>query len=104
MSKKKDAKRFVAFVLVLVKNKDAFAKNKRKTRAKLLMSLILLFFGMKLQIFSALSKMNKTVLPKLWDKADLANLTTKEKAIIGWKRWVTLNYLAEKEKHKKTRN
>lgn len=47
--------------------------------------------------------MNKTLLPKMWDKADLGNLSTKEKAIIGWKRWVTLNYLAEKEKHKKTR-
>jgi hypothetical protein len=59
---------------------------------------------MKLQLFSALSKMNKSLLPKLWDKADLANLSTKEKAIIGWKRWVTLSYLAEKEKHKKLRN
>jgi len=58
---------------------------------------------MKLQLFSTLSKMNKTLLPKMWDKADLGNLSTKEKAIIGWKRWVTLNYLAEKEKHKKTR-
>jgi hypothetical protein len=48
--------------------------------------------------------MNKSLLPKLWDKADLANLSTKEKAIIGWKRWVTLSYLAEKEKHKKPRN
>jgi hypothetical protein len=58
---------------------------------------------MRLQLFSALSKLNKTVLPKMWDKADLANLSNQQKAIIGWKRWVTLNYLAEKEKHKKTR-
>jgi hypothetical protein len=59
---------------------------------------------MKLQFFSALSKLNKTLLPKMWDKADLTNLSTKQKAIIGWKRWVTLNYLAEKERHKKTRS
>lgn len=56
---------------------------------------------MKLQLLSGLSKLNKAVLPKLWDKADLANLSKKEKLIIGWKRWVTLNYLAEKERQEK---
>ena len=59
---------------------------------------------MKLQVLSVLSKLNKAVLPKMWDKADLGNLSTKQKAIIGWKLWVTLHYLAEKEKHKKPRN
>jgi len=59
---------------------------------------------MKLQIFSALSKLNKAVLPKMWPTTDLANLSNKQKAIIGWKRWVTFSLLSEKEKqsNKKT--
>ena len=53
---------------------------------------------MKLFIFSTLSKMNKSMLPKMWKSADLGNLSKSEKLILGWKRWVTFKYLDEKEK------
>ncbi|MCT4622284.1 MAG: SsrA-binding protein [Schleiferiaceae bacterium] len=56
---------------------------------------------MKLQLLKVLGNINKAVLPKVWNTADLSNLSTSEKAILGWKRWVTLKYLEEKEKKEK---
>ncbi len=53
---------------------------------------------MKHFIFSTLSKVNKAVLPKMWPTADLANLSNTQKAVFGWKRWVTYKLLEEKEK------
>ena len=53
---------------------------------------------MKRNLFQFLSKFNKAVLPKVWDTADLSDLSKKEKLILGWKRWVTFQYLKEKEK------
>ena len=55
---------------------------------------------MKLFLFKTLSSMNKALLPKIWKTADLANLSKKEKLILGWKRWVTFNYMEEKSKKK----
>ena len=56
---------------------------------------------MKHNIFKTLSKLNKAVLPKMWPTADLTNLSNKQKAIIGWKRWVTYKLLEEQEKNSK---
>ena len=53
---------------------------------------------MKLQLFQTLSFLNKTILPKMYKTADLANLSLKEKLVFGWKRWVTLKYFEEKNK------
>jgi len=44
------------------------------------------------QCFRLLAKMNKAVLPRLWDK-DLARLSRIQKAIVGWRIWVTTNAL-----------
>lgn len=45
---------------------------------------------MKKRFFKALAKLNKKVLPSYSKKRlDLAKATTFQKAIIGWKLWVT---------------
>jgi len=49
---------------------------------------------MKKTIFKTLSKVNKRVLPSYSKKQlDLAKATTFQKALIGWKTWVTKNSL-----------
>ncbi len=49
---------------------------------------------MKKSIFRTLSKINKKVLPSYSKKQlDLAKATKFQKAIIGWKTWVTKNSL-----------
>lgn len=51
---------------------------------------------MKRGIFRVLSKFNKTVLPNYSKKQlDLARATKLQKAIIGWKTWVTKNSLQD---------
>ena len=54
---------------------------------------------MKKVIFKALSKFNKAVLPDLTklETKELQNPTTFQKALIGWKLWVTKNYLDHKD-------
>lgn len=47
---------------------------------------------MKKSIFKLLSKFNKIVLPSYY-KRDLTKLKTWEKAIVGYKYWVTLGSL-----------
>lgn len=47
---------------------------------------------MKKNLFKALAQFNKLVLPKYY-KRDLAKLKTWEKAIVGYKYWVTTNAL-----------
>lgn len=47
---------------------------------------------MKKQLFRVLAKLNKALLPKMWDK-DLLRLTKTQKAIIAWRIWVTKNAL-----------
>jgi len=49
---------------------------------------------MKKQIFKALSKLNKKVLPSYTEKElDLRKASKLQMAIIGWKLWVTKNSL-----------
>lgn len=47
---------------------------------------------MKKQLFRLLARLNKLLLPKLWDK-DLLRLTPLQKAIVGWRYYVTRNAL-----------
>jgi hypothetical protein len=47
---------------------------------------------MKKQLFRVLAKLNKALLPKMWDK-DLLRLTKTQKLIIAWRIWVTKNAL-----------
>lgn len=48
----------------------------------------------KRQFFVALSKINKVLLPKAY-KLDLNNLSKFDKALIGYKYWVTKNALKD---------
>ncbi|WP_373059886.1 SsrA-binding protein [Zunongwangia sp. H14] len=49
---------------------------------------------MKKRFFKALSKLNKKIFPSYSKKQlDLQKATTVQKAIIGWKLWVTKNSL-----------
>lgn len=49
---------------------------------------------MKKAIFKALAKLNKKLLPSYSKKRlDLAKASNLQKAIIGWKLWVTKNSL-----------
>lgn len=43
-------------------------------------------------LFRLLARLNKLLLPKMWNK-DLTRLTKVQKAIVGWKIWVTKNAL-----------
>jgi hypothetical protein len=47
---------------------------------------------MRRSLFRLLARLNKLVLPKLWDK-DLQRLTKTQKLIVGWRYWVTRNAL-----------
>jgi hypothetical protein len=44
------------------------------------------------RLFRVLAAMNKRILPKLWDK-DLLRLSPLQKAIVGYRYWVTRNAL-----------
>ncbi|MBK7944905.1 MAG: hypothetical protein IPJ85_06155 [Flavobacteriales bacterium] len=44
------------------------------------------------RLFRVLAKLNKALLPKMWDK-DLFRLTKTQKLIIAWRIWVTKNAL-----------
>lgn len=47
---------------------------------------------MKLVLFKLIAKANKSVLPSFKDK-DLNKLSKVDKAIIGWRYWITKNSL-----------
>ncbi len=47
---------------------------------------------MRKKLFRLLARINKLLLPKLWDK-DLARLSPLQKAIAGWRYYVTRNAL-----------
>ena len=47
---------------------------------------------MRKQLFRLLARLNKLLLPKLWGK-DLTRLSKAQKAIVGWRIWVTKNAL-----------
>ena len=49
---------------------------------------------LKRQFFVFLSKINKAILPKAY-KMDLNNLSKFDKALIGYKYWVTKNALED---------
>ncbi len=44
------------------------------------------------RLFRILARVNKAVLPKLWDK-DLLRLSPLQKVIVGYRYWVTRNAL-----------
>jgi hypothetical protein len=48
---------------------------------------------MKLIFWAVLSKVNKHVLPKIHRRPDLLSLSSLDKAVVGWKMYVTYNYL-----------
>ncbi len=48
---------------------------------------------MRLPWFRFLSAMNKALLPKMYRKPNLERLSSVDKAIIGWKMWVTYRLL-----------
>jgi len=50
--------------------------------------------ALKRQFFQALSKLNKAILPKAYEM-DLNNLSKFDKAVIGYKYWVTKNALPD---------
>jgi hypothetical protein len=50
--------------------------------------------ALKRQFFVLLSKINKVILPKTY-KLDLNNLSKFDKALIGYKYWVTKNALKD---------
>ena len=43
-------------------------------------------------VFRLLARLNKLLLPKMWGK-DLTRLSKMQKAIVGWRIWVTKNAL-----------
>lgn len=47
---------------------------------------------MKKELFRVLARLNKLLLPRLWDK-DLARLSKTQKAIVAWRYYVTRNAL-----------
>lgn len=47
---------------------------------------------MKKPLFRLLARLNKALLPKLWDK-DLTRLSKWQKAIVAWRYYVTRNAL-----------
>ena len=54
---------------------------------------------MRLTWFRLLSGLNKAVLPKIYKKPDLERLSTLEKAVVGWKMWVTYRRLDAESAH-----
>ncbi|HQV51181.1 MAG: hypothetical protein IPI00_09005 [Flavobacteriales bacterium] len=47
---------------------------------------------MRKNLFRLVAKINKAILPRLWDK-DLQRLSKFQKLIVGWRIWVTKNAL-----------
>jgi hypothetical protein len=43
-------------------------------------------------LFRLLARLNKALLPKLWDK-DLLRLSKTQKLLVAWRYWVTKNAL-----------
>lgn len=48
---------------------------------------------MKYTVYRFLSLLNRLCLPQMHKKPDLTNLTAFDKAIVGWKIWVTYRLL-----------
>lgn len=48
--------------------------------------------AMRIHFFRLLARLNKLLLPKLWNK-DLVRLSPWQKGIVAWRYWVTRNAL-----------
>ena len=48
---------------------------------------------MKYNVYRFLSLLNRLCLPQIYKKRDLTTLTAFDKAIVGWKIWVTYRLL-----------
>ena len=48
---------------------------------------------MNYTFWKSLSIINKVILPKIYRKEDLSKLTSLEKAVVGWKIFVTYKFL-----------
>lgn len=48
---------------------------------------------MRLIWFGFLSRLNKLFLPKMYRRQDLTHLSNMDKAVVGWKLWVTYRLL-----------
>lgn len=48
---------------------------------------------MRLIWFGFLSRLNKLLLPKVYRRQDLTDLSNMDKAVVGWKLWVTYRLL-----------
>lgn len=53
---------------------------------------------MRYTFFHLLSRLSKALLPMLWKTTELDQLSKSQMVIIGFKRWVTFNYLDERKK------
>ena len=54
---------------------------------------------MRLSWYRFLSRLNKLLLPKIHTKPDLTRLNGFEKAVVGWKLWVTYRRLDAESAH-----
>ena len=54
---------------------------------------------MKVMWWRLLSALNKALLPKIYRKPDLERLSAVEKAVVGWKMWVTYRRLDAESAH-----
>lgn len=54
---------------------------------------------MNYAFWKTLSSLNKALLPKIYRKPDLMKLTTFDKAIVGWKIYVTYKFLDAAKSH-----
>jgi hypothetical protein len=54
---------------------------------------------MKLTWFRLLSALNKVALPKIYRKPNLERLSVLDKAVVGWKMWVTYRRLDAESAH-----
>ena len=57
---------------------------------------------MRLSWYRFLSRLNKLLLPKIHTKPDLTRLNGFQKAIVGWKMYVTYRHLDELKKRQDT--
>ena len=52
-----------------------------------------------LALYRLLSVLNKALLPKIYRKPNLEQLTAIDKAVVGWKMWVTYRRLDAESAH-----
>ena len=71
----------------------ARGKNSDYSRGKLYAHYPALKQAMKLRWFRFLSAVNRLLLPKIYRKKDLTQLSNFDKAVVGWKLWVTYRFL-----------